>query len=158
MKAILRSVFVAILALSVLSDAQSPQKRDAGRVSAKERLIGAWHLAWMEETGPDGKMTRVTDRSGMLLYTRDGHMSVQIMFPKSESALSNDYVRNGYEASYGSYDVDEEAHTVTHHLQGSITAGLVGRDLTRAYRFSGGRLIIKSTRPDERWSVAWEHY
>ena len=94
----------------------------------------------------------------MLLYTRDGHVSVQIMFPDSQSALSNDYVQNGYEASFGSYDVNEHLHTVTHHVMGSITRGLVGKDLPRAYQFSEGRLIITSTRPDEHWSVAWEHY
>ena len=85
-------------------------------------------------------------------------MSVQLMFPKSESALCNEYVREGYEASFGSYDVNEEAHIVTHHVQGSITQALVGKDLLRVYRFSDGHLIIKSSRPDEHWSVAWEHY
>ena len=93
----------------------------------------------------------------MLIYTSDDHMSVQLMLPESESRVSNDYVLNGYEASFGSYDVDEAAHTVTHHVRGSITHGLVGRDLTRMYQFSDGRLIIRSTRPDEHWSVTWEH-
>jgi len=41
---------------------------------------------------------------GMLIYTRDGHMSVPLMYPKSASALSNEYVLNGYEASFGNYD------------------------------------------------------
>jgi Lipocalin-like domain len=53
---------------------------------------------------------------GMLIYTRDGHMSVQLMYPASAQSLSNEYVRNGYEASFGSYDVDESTHTVTHHV------------------------------------------
>jgi len=39
---------------------------------------------------------------GTLIYTRDGHMSVQLMYPESAAALSNDYVLNGYEASFGS--------------------------------------------------------
>jgi hypothetical protein len=85
-------------------------------------------------------------------------MSVQLMFPPSASDLSNDYVKDGYEASFGSYDVNEQAHTVTHHVQGSITPGLLGKDLPRQFQFSDGRLIITSTRPDEHWSVAWEHY
>ena len=130
----------------------------AGPRSAREKLIGAWRLVSMEEPGADGKLHRITDRKGMLLYTRDGHMSVQLMFPQSETALSNDYVLNGYEASFGSYDVDERAQTVTHHVQGSVTRGLVGKDLPRAFRFSGGRLIIHSSRPEEHWSVTWEHY
>lgn len=123
----------------------------------RARLIGAWHLVSIEEPGAGGKLIHVTDRKGMLIYTRDGHMSVQIMYPASEATVSNDYVLNGYEASFGGYDVDEAAHTVTHHVQASITHGLVGKDLTRAYRFSKGRLIIKSTRSDEHWSVMWEH-
>jgi hypothetical protein len=62
------------------------------------------------------------------------------------------------EASFGSYDVNEQVHSVTHHVQGSITEGLVGKDLPRVLQFSDGRLIITSTRADERWSVVWEHY
>ena len=87
--------------------AQSAEKKDSGPHSAKEKLVGAWRLAWMEEPGSGGKVRRITDRKGMLLYTRDGHVSVQIMFPDSQSALSNDYVQNGYEASFGSYEVNE---------------------------------------------------
>ncbi len=33
----------------------------------------------------------------MLIYTRDSHMSVQLMYPKSASALSNEYVLNNPE-------------------------------------------------------------
>jgi hypothetical protein len=148
----------SLVLLSGLSLAQSAEQKHAAPGSATANLLGAWRLAWMEEPGSDGKITRITNRTGMLLYTRDGHMSVQIMFPKSEATLSNDYVKDGYEASFGSYEVDETAHTVTHHVQGSLTPGLVGKDLTRVYQFSGGHLIIKSSRPDEHWSVAWEHY
>ena len=46
-------------------------------------------------------------------------------------------MQNGYEASFGSYDVDEAAHTLTHHVQGSITRDLlVGKDLPRVYQFT----------------------
>jgi hypothetical protein len=47
-------------------------------------------------------------------------------------------VKDGYEASFGSYDGDEGMHTVTHHVQGSITRDLlVGKDLPRVYEFTG---------------------
>lgn len=158
MNALLCWTLAAVVVLSGLSRAQSAEKKDAGSGPAREKLIGAWRLAWMEEQGADGKVNRITDRKGMLLYTRDGHMSVQLMFPKAESGVSNDYVQNGYEASFGSFDVNEETHTVTHHVEGSVTRGLAGKDLPRVFQFSDGRLIIKSPRPDEHWSVAWEHY
>jgi hypothetical protein len=35
------------------------------------------------------------------------------MYAPWAGILSNDYVLNGYEASFGSYDVNEKAHTVT---------------------------------------------
>ena len=136
---------------------QSGEKKSVDPTSTREKFIGAWRLAWMEEAGADGKLNRISNRRGTLIYMRDGHMSVQIMFPTSESNLSNDYVQNGYEASFGSYDVNEETHTITHHVKGSITRALVGKDLPRIYSFSDGRLIIRSSRPDEHWSVAWEH-
>ena len=97
---------------------------------------------------------------GMLIYTRDGHMSVQLMYPKSANSPDNEYVMGGYEASFGSYDVNEPKHLVTHHVKGSITRDLlVGRDLPRVYQLTGDRhLIIRSADPREHWSVTWEHY
>ena len=158
MKAVLCLALVAVVALGGLSRAQSSKRKDVDAGSARENLIGAWRLVSMEEPGADGKLNRVTDRKGMLVYTRDGHMSVQLMLPKSESGVSNDYVQNGYEVSFGSFEVNEEVHTVTHHVEGSVTRGLVGKDLPRVFQFSDGHLVITSSRPDEHWSVTWEHY
>jgi hypothetical protein len=87
-------------------------------------------------------------------------VSVQLMYPKSANAVSNEYVQNGYEASFGTYDLNEATHRLTHHAQGSITRDLlIGKDLPHVYQFQAdGHLIIKSTRPDEHWSATWEHY
>ena len=157
MKKLLCMLGVAV-AFSGFMLAKSQRDKDAGTGSAVEKLIGAWHLVSMDDSGADGKLSRITNRKGMLIYTRDGHVSVQLMLPESEAAVSNDYVKEGYEASFGSYAVNEEAHTITHHVEGSVTRGLLGKDLPRAFQFSARRLIIKSTRPDEHWSVTWEHY
>jgi hypothetical protein len=152
------TLFVA-MALSVFAHAQSTKQTSSiGR--SKEKLIGAWHLVHIDAPGPDGKSAPIPRPKGILIYTRDGHMSVQLMYPESANSLSNEYVLNGYEASFGNYDVDETARTVTHHVQGSNTRDLlVGKDLLRKFEFTAdGHLVIRSTRPDERWSVTWEHY
>jgi hypothetical protein len=149
-------LFVVIFALTGFSGAQAKTKE--AEAHARERLIGAWRLVSLGEVGADGKMARAEDLKGTLIYTADGRMSVQIMYPPAQSSLTNDYVLNGYEASFGRYDVDEAKHTLTHHVEGSITPGLVGKDLTRAFRFSDGRLIIQSTRVDEHWQAVWERY
>jgi Lipocalin-like domain len=153
-----RFIVIAALAFSIFAHAQSANKISSSG-GAKEKLIGAWHLVRIDAPGPDGKSMPIPQPKGMLIYTRDGHMSVQLMYPESANTLSNEYVLNGYEASFGSYDVDEVAHTVTHHVQGSITRDLlVGKDLLRKYEFTAdGHLIIRSARPDEHWFVTWEH-
>ncbi len=145
-----------MVAIAGLAQAQSA----TSKAGDHERFIGAWHLARINAPGPDGKQTETPQPKGMLIYTRDGHMSVQLMYSKSADVRSNEYVLNGYEASFGSYDVDEGKHLLTHHVQGSITRDLlVGKDLPRIYEFTGdGKLIIKSARPEEHWSVTWEHY
>ncbi len=150
---------IAAMAFSIFAHAQSVKKISSSG-GAKEKLIGAWHLMHIDAPGPDGKSMPIPQPQGMLVYTRDGHMSVQLMYPKSSNSLSNEYVQDGYEASFGSYDVDEATHTLTHHVQGSVTRDLlVGKDLPRIYQFTGdGHLLIKSARPDEHWSVTWEHY
>ena len=143
------------LVFGLFASAQTARKG-----SSRERLIGAWHLVHIDAPAPDVKPASVSQPKGMLIYTRDGHMSVQLMYPQSANTLSDEYVQNGYEASFGSYDVNEAAHTVTHHVQGSITRDLlVGKDLPRKFAFTAdGHLLIRSTRPDEHWSVTWEHY
>ncbi len=151
---------VTVLSLGGVSMPQSTDKPDAS--SVKEKLIGAWRLAWEDEQGADGKMNHIVDHQGTIVYTRDGHMSVQIMLSGTEGArdVKNPvkYDQGGYEAYYGTFDVNEQAHTVTHHVQGSLVRALVGKDLTRVYSFSGKQLILKSSRPDEHWTIAWEHY
>jgi len=158
----MKTISYGILALVLAAGCGVSQTRSAEKAGPsrpdRERLIGAWHLASI--AGPDGKLLTTGVPTGMLIYTLDGHMSVQLMYPKSEKPLSNEYVQNGYEASFGSYDLNEATHTVTHHVQGANTGDqLVGKDLSRVYQFNGdGRLIIRSARLDEHWSVTWERY
>ncbi len=156
MKTLYCGVLAALVAIAGAIQAQSAKKHPGDR----EMLIGAWHLVHIESPRPDGKPGQGPQPLGMLVYTRDGHVSVQLMYPESAGALSNDYVQNGYEASFGSYDIDEAKHTLTHHILASNTRGLlVGKDLPRVYQFAAeGRLIIRSANPDEHWSVTWEHY
>jgi hypothetical protein len=159
MKVIHWGVLVMTLGFASVAHTQVVSRPSAKQDSAKERFVGAWHLVRIEAPGADGTSTGLPQPKGMLIYTRDGHMSVQLMYPAAAKAPDNEYVRNGYEASFGSYDINEAAHTVTHHVQGSITReALVGKDLPRRYQFTqSGHLIIRSADAKETWSVTWEH-
>ena len=153
MKRALFAVIWMLVSVAMPGASQSDAKN-----SVREKLIASWRLAWDEEEAADGKMVRA-EQTGVIMYTRDGHMAVQIMLPEGKNPAGANPVKydlGSYEAYYGTYDVDEAAHTVTHHVQGALVRGLIGKNLTRVYRFEGKQLILKSSRPDEHWTIAWE--
>lgn len=67
-KTIACGVLVA-MALTLSASAQTARKD-----SAREKLIGAWHLVRIDAPGPDGQPAPGPQPKGMLLYTRDGHV------------------------------------------------------------------------------------
>jgi len=149
------SLFVGMTAVTLAGS------QDGGETAGlKERFVGAWRLASLEAPGPDGKIQRA-DSAGLLVFTHDGHMSVQVMErnPQPQAAAGPEqYSQGGYEASFGTYAIDERAHAFTFHVEGALVRTLIGKDLPRSFEFAGKQLIVKSTHQDEHWKVAWEHY
>ena len=152
---------ITVVSLLVIVMATTLFGQDHGvKEGTRDRFLGAWRLAWLEEVGAEGKLHKA-DCSGLLVYTGDGHMSVQVMYRNSQTggqAGSMQYAQGGYEASFGTYEIDERAHTFTFHVEGALARTLVGKDLPRIYEFSGQKLIVKSSSPNEHWRVAWEHF
>jgi hypothetical protein len=149
------SLFIGFTAMTL----RGSQNR-VGSEGIQDRFVGAWRLAWLEEPGADGKVHRA-DCAGLLVYTRDGHMSVQVMYRSPQTATQGgpvQYAQGGYEASFGAYEINEGAHTFNYHVEGALVPTLIGKDLTRVYEFSGKQLIVKSPDPNEHWKLAWEHY
>ena len=65
------SLFIAMTTISGLTPSGS---QDGGvNENVRDRFVGAWRLAWLEEESADGKVHRA-DCTGLLVYTRDGHM------------------------------------------------------------------------------------
>ena len=142
-----------VLASSASSDRESRQE-------IQNRFVGAWRLAWLEEPDADGAVHRA-DCTGLLVYTRDGHVAVQVMYRNPHSGGQGgpvQYAQGGYEASFGRYEIDENSQMFTFHVEGAMVRSLVGKDLPRHYEFSGNQLIVNSANPSEHWRVAWEHY
>jgi hypothetical protein len=98
----------------------------------------------------------------MIYYDAKGYMAVQIMpdRPRPKFAAANptpDEAKaalSGYTAYFGTYSIDERAHTVTHHRTGDIHPGPLG-DFVRRYEFtSNDRLILRPVETDS--AVTWE--
>lgn len=155
-------LFIATTAIPFASQGASGQDRSVTD-GIREQFVGAWRLAWLEEQGADGQIHKA-DCTGLLVFTHDGHMSVQVMYRNPQtspqapsSAAPLQYAQGGYEASFGTYQMDAPAHIFTFHVEGALVRTLIGKDLPRAFELLGKQLIVKSTHPDEHWRVGWEH-
>jgi hypothetical protein len=152
-------LYFGVVFLFIGMTAMTLSGSQAGNEGIQDRFVGAWRLSSLEQEGVDRKIHRA-DSTGLLVFTRDGHMSVQVMErnPAAQTpAGPEQYSQGGYEASFGTYEIDEHAHTFTFHVEDALVRTLIGKDLTRVYDSSGEQLIVKSSSPDEHWRVAWEH-
>lgn len=122
---------------------------------ARQRLIGAWRLAALEEREADGAIRRA-DCTGLLIFTSDGKVSVQVMYRDAAAHGGSAYAQGGYEASFGTYEVDDAGKVFTIHVEGALVRTLIAQALPRAFEVSDGRLLVTSSNPDERWRVVWE--
>ena len=96
---ITRVAFLVAFGLLILASNQSIPLSLAG-ASARQQLIGAWRLVSNEET-VNGKLTK-RDQTGILTYTSDGHMSVQIVDKNPNASHSGNpvqYSANGTKAT-----------------------------------------------------------
>jgi len=128
--------------------------------STENKLVGAWRLVSLEEPDAQGIIHK-TDCTGQLVFTRDGHLSVQVMYRNTERGGQGgpvQYAQGGYEASFGRHEVDERAHVFTFHVEGAMVRNLIGKDLPRAFEISGNQMIVNSTNSNEHWRVMWERF
>ncbi len=132
MKKLLSLCVVSLLIGTTTTTLSGSQDRGRNE-STQKRFVGAWRLAWLEEEDAGGKIHRA-DCTGLLVYTRDGHMSVQVMYRNPQansqtaaSATPVQYAAGGYEASFVTYEIDEPAHHFTFHVEGALVRTLVAK-------------------------------
>jgi hypothetical protein len=111
----------------------------------KGDLIGTWHLVSFEFRHADGEVTYPIGKNavGLLIYTAEGYMAVQLMRTDRPAFASDDVFEGtseeikaayeGFTAHFGMYTVDDAAGTVTHHVQGHIFPNRNGSTVTREW-------------------------
>jgi hypothetical protein len=132
-------------------------KRAAGATPLlSNALIGTWELVSREDRTPDGE-PRVepslgADPVALLVYDRRGHFAAQFMkrdrssSPEAGSQAAgpnNTRARDGYDAYFGTYTVDDANGTVTQRLTGALSAENVGLVVTRGMTVRGDELLIR---------------
>jgi hypothetical protein len=158
----MRLIAVALAVLVSLSS--SPDASEA-----KHRFVGTWALEVVEVRDDVGKWAPSSRRFGnqpvgFIMYDSAGNMAGQVMRrdrPRFASErlleVTPDEAKTallGYVAYFGSYDVDEEEGSVTHHRRGDIVPNRVGVDAKRFYRFHGEYLTL--TLPSRTVRFTWQ--
>ncbi len=147
---------IAAFAPTLAADAQEPTSAQALAAA----LIGSWTLeSWTLATGSPRCSEEEGRVSGLLVYTSDGHMSVQLGCSEIDlgdlSGLSAPEVvarlSRRHFTYYGSYTLDAAAQTVTHHVEGSSSADFVDSDQVRPFVLEGReRLVLSPEGSDQR--------
>ena len=175
-----RAVLVLLFAVSAVVSG-STQQRNAHTTSPGDtsgtgrQLVGTWRLISRVVRLEDGTAVQDpglgTTPTGYLIYDSSGHMAVQLMRLDRPTAIdcgtsgpaspdNSSQSVNGYDAYFGTYTVDETNHTVTHHLEGALTAADVGKSLVRDFQVSGDKLtiVVRTNSPKEKQirTLTWE--
>jgi len=110
-------------------------------MSTREQFIGAWRLVAFESRSTDGSVRYPfgTAATGLIMWDGSGAFSAQIA-PGGEGATGEP---GQYVAYFGTWEVDEAAGQLVHHVEGAFNAALLGTDQRRTFVFAGDGLTLQ---------------
>ncbi len=145
-----RAVLFIVLAAVAVPWRASAQTYQAN--SIQQQVLGTWKLvSYVREEMPSGAKSDVmgVHPSGYINYGHNGRMIVLIVgsdrkkpegsvaTPEEAAALIRSML-----AYSGTYTIDSEAKTVTHHVDVSWDQSRTGESLLRTYKLDGDRLTL----------------
>jgi hypothetical protein len=123
-------------------------------------FVGSWSLVSWVLTRPDGvtEYPFGEDAVGWIMYTQDRRMAAHLM-RRGRALLKSERLRESTAeeraADYldhfsycGTYSVESDAKTVTHHVDVSSSPNWVGSDRARTFHFSGDTLTLGAALAD----------
>ncbi len=129
--------------------------------SVRAQLIGSWRLVSRQSRRANGEVETDAGLSatplGILIYDQSGHVVAQLsrrdrtlaLLPEEcQAAITTKGTPDtaqtilGYDAYFGTYKVNEDYGTVTHHLEAALFPGDIGKDIERHFTISGDQLTI----------------
>jgi len=122
-----------------------------------KQLTGTWKLISCETRSSNGEVAYPygKDPFGMLMYDPCGKLFFALLMRRDRPKFaSNDPWRGtpeeikaafeGFNAYCGTYEVNEEKGTVTHHVEGSMFPNWVGMDQIRFFKYSDDQLLLST--------------
>ena len=120
-------------------------------VSSRD-FVGAWRLVSIDTRKEDGSLHRSGKRTGYIIYSADGFMSVAFMKEGRPEFASGDIrggtveekieAFDGYISYSGRYEVKEGM--VIHKIEVSLFPNWIGEKQERYYEFNGDRLTLST--------------
>jgi hypothetical protein len=149
-----RTIVLSVLTLLSVFSGASAQMAAAG--SVQQPLLGTWKLvSYVGEEIPSGAKSDVMGPrpSGYINYGPDGRMIVIIVGSDRKKPVGAIATQEEAQvlirsmlAYAGTYTVDSEARTVTHHVDRSWDQSRTGESHARIYALDGHRLTL-TTQP-----------
>jgi hypothetical protein len=133
-----------------------------------EQLLGAWKLVSWEEIGGDGAIDFPLGSGavGLLIYDRSGHVSAQLARSPQTNFESEDWRQASsaemtaawpsYFGYFGTFSIDAEERTVTHHIEAAWFPNLVGSDQIRHFRIEPPGLVLDAETAWGRVRIVWK--
>jgi hypothetical protein len=127
-----------------------------GQEIGPEIFAGAWRLveAFAETDSGRYPFPLGEGTIGFIMYDEQGHMSAQLMsadrpsfssrHPEEVALEEFKLAYQGYTSYYGTYTIDSEKSTITHHVEGSLAPSWVGGDQVRFFTLVDGELHLKT--------------
>jgi len=119
---------------------------------AREDFIGTWRLASVETRKEDESLHRRGSRTGYIIYSADGYMSVAFMKESRTEFASGDIrggtveekveALNGYISYSGKYEVAGDR--VYHNIEVSLFPNWIGNRQERHFELDGDQLTLST--------------
>lgn len=146
-----------------------------------QALPGTWEFIAEQEIDDQGNAIKEDrDVSGILIYTREGDMSVHNLYHTPRKPIMSDTIMRGegvtsglglgintwtaeqnrvlvdsYNSYFGEYRINGEQDIVTHVVFGNLRPEKTPVEFQRKFILKGDTLLLRSTNPNDRWQTVW---
>jgi hypothetical protein len=160
-----RTIALILVLFGAVAAPVAQQKPDAAAVT--KQLIGSYRLVSYVNYDEKGTERQTNFTVGQISYDAAGRMSAQLMAKdrptagRGASDAERAAAAAGYVAYFGRYEIDAGRGVVTHHVEGSVSQGMVGQAMPRWYEFSpDGQTLYLMTKNGDRVTgrLRWDRY
>lgn len=167
MRLTVRAFALILLVFGAVAGPVAQSRPDAAKV--KQQLVGSYKLISYIQYDEKGGERNSNHIAGQISYDAAGRMSAQLMpggrTPLPPGGQATDAQRAaaaaGYVAYFGRYEIDAEKGIVYHHVEGSLSQGMLNQAMPRYYEFSpDGQTLYLMTKTGDRMTgrLRWDRY